>query len=317
MGLLPSIKVPRIKLPKLKQLALGIPVTLIAGFTLLKKFSLITNFLNSALSPLQLKLKQLTSAGGITGIGNGIKSAISGAINSITGLIKQQVTGLINSALNAATAAVSNAKSLVQGLINQLNQTKNELSNAAKNVKNLLEKEVELDEENEGSTLSISSVETSITKTVKKNFEALNNKQQKELIEDPVKKEEFIDEVTGKCAKASEKTLENQINQKKEYTENVKTVEKLEASSKETFEYDILYEQPVLNLENASRLTLVRYLTERLTSSSLAYYPIRQYPELRAPVEAEIVRIRRDIAENPDNYSGKLYIKNLDYIRKR
>jgi hypothetical protein len=305
MGLLPSIKVPRIKLPKLKQLALGIPVTLIAGFTLLKKFSLITNFLNSALSPLQLKLKQLTSAGGITGIGNGIKSAISGAINSITGLIKQQVTG------------VSNAKSLVQGLINQLNQTKNELSNAAKNVKNLLEKEVELDEENEGSALSISSVETSITKTVKKNFEALDNKQQKELIEDPVKKEEFIDEVTGKCAKASEKTLENQINQKKEYTENVKTVEKLEASSKETFEYDILYEQPVLNLENASRLTLVRYLTERLTSSSLAYYPIRQYPELRAPVEAEIVRIRRDIAENPDNYSGKLYIKNLDYIRKR
>lgn len=315
MGLLPSIKTPRFKLPKLRQLALGVPATLIAGFTLVKKFSLITSFINSSLTPLQSKLKQLNSIG-FSGVGNGLKSAVSNAINSVAGLIKNQVQGLVNSALNAVTAAVSNAKTIVQTLINQINGVKDELSKSAKSVKKMCEDEIDLDETDNSAALGVAAIQTSITKTVKKDFELLDNKQQKELIEDPAKKEQFVNSVTDKSIKASEKTLENQANQKTQYKENVSTVNKL-TTPVTKIEYDILYEQPVRNLENASRLTLIGYLKQRLSSNSLSYFPIKRYPELKAPVEAEIARIESDIALNKENYSAKLYIKNPEYIQLR
>jgi phage-related protein len=221
------IKLPRLKLPKLKQLAIGIPVTVIGGLTLAKKLSLVGEFVNKSLSPLQSTLKKIVCLD-LTATGNSIKGFINNTISSVTSLIKNQVQNLVNSALSTINGAINNVKSAVQSIISEFNSTKSQLSQQAKKLKESLKAEIDSLSSLTDCNKNTNQITAAIPKTVNSEIKKLTNKEQKEILENPEANEQFVNKVTEKSINESVKVAENIVNEPIDYKNQIAALIRLQ-----------------------------------------------------------------------------------------
>ena len=315
----PSI--PTIRLPKLSSFAVLVPNLSLPTLSILGKLSNIKSFFSSVLTPFQQKLKSLTSLGSIQNLSDKAKTAfIDNTLNAVKGFIKNQVSAVLNVALASATAAIGTVKGAIEGVnaaltgisqtfINSFNAVKNAFSKQNKEVSSLIDKEINLIAEEETINLEISSMNADIIKTCKKQISTLSNNEQKELLENPEKKEQYLNSVTDNVVDTSKKNIEQNL--KTNYPQQVKTVDKLETLN-DKFEYDTIYELSVTALQKTSRIGLLQLLKERM-SGFMTIYTNQNFPQLKSIRLAEIARIENDI-KNDRNTPKFLYIKNEDYI---
>jgi len=196
----PSLKLPRLILPRIITGLVVIPSLFTASITLAKKLGSIVSSFSQSLSPLQNTLKKLTSVGGIKNVsGKGVTSFITSSLKSASGLISTQVTSLVNGALASATAAVGSVKNITQVLLSQFNQTKSALSKQSTNVKATVTSQIDVDLETGVLSKELSVVSTTIAKTVETEFKTLTNKEQKDILENEQIKSVFVDKITEKA----------------------------------------------------------------------------------------------------------------------
>jgi hypothetical protein len=247
---------------------------------------------------------------------------VGNSLNSVKDNIKQQVTAAVDNAINAVTGQIgatvnqikgiaNNLKNLGRSFINAFEKTAQVLAKTAKAVYEAIECETTAIKDGITQAYETSLLQTDIQQAAG-NVQLSNNlaKQASENIETRTALINAQTEATlAVTATAAVATPSNkQINEKQ-----VKTVDKMQTLSTQ-IDYDIVYERPVRDLTQLSRLQLLDILRERL-SGVMNYYSNSKYPQIKAARLAEQIRIENDIKN--DSTPKFLYIENEKYIIKR
>lgn len=300
MAIVPRLpKIPKIKLPKLPKLKLALPVFAIAGLTIAARAKLICALITAAFSPLQKLMQQVSNFSG-----DAIKAKVKGALESAKNLIKDQVVGLVNQAVAPVAQAIKAASSALDALKN----AKESLSKQSKSVKSIIEGELNCISDNISVSNKVGMAGAAIKKTIADKTKTLTNNEKKEILENPKKKEEFVETCTNEAIENASNTIASDISNTPQ--KQVETVQKLE-TLKAKIDFDIIYEYPVSKLEKFSRNQLLEFLNNNL--NGLSRYSKTKYPKIYAIRIAEKQRLLDDQKKFPTEPYGK-YIKNPDYI---
>lgn len=188
------------------------------------RVKLICGLLTAAFTPLQKAFQAVSSLGNLTGAS--ATAFIKKTLNSVKDAIVGQVNAVVTAALNTVSGAVNQVTSAVQGIADLLTNTSQKLSSQGKNLKELISGELDCITGNVKETVNTSIVSSTINKNVKKEFNNLNNNQKKELLENPNKKQEFVETITDKVIESSSKQIE--ISLGGSYLNQVQAVNKLQ-----------------------------------------------------------------------------------------
>ena len=307
MAIVPRLpKIPRIKLPKLPKLKLGIPVFAIAGLTIAARAKLICSLVTAVFSPLQKIFQQLSDLSGTAG---SIQAKVSGVLNSVKNLIKNQVTNLVNQAVAPITQALKAISNLPGSFVSAFKNAKESLSKQSASVKSIIEGELNCISENLSVSNKVSSANSTIKKTALQEVDKLTNNEKKEILENPVKKEEFVNNVTEKAVTNTTAAVTSELSNTN--ATQVKAVNKLE-TLKIKIKYDTVYEASVTSLKKSSRQELLSFLRDRMSNNFTIYTNVK-FPDLRIARLKEIARIEEDLKNYP-NIPKFLYIENDNYI---
>jgi hypothetical protein len=208
-----ALAIPRIILP-----ALAIPAILairLPNFTLPSVSSIGSKLANigkgflSALTPFQQKLQSLVSSGNLSNLSaSAALSFIGNTLSSAANFIGNIATQVVNNAISNATASVDAIKHLVDGfggalgsvnksIILGFKSVSSQLSHQSKSVSDFIQKEIDLAKGQKTVVKETSQITTVIQKEISSQVTNLSNIQQKTLLENPDKKQQFIAAVTN------------------------------------------------------------------------------------------------------------------------
>lgn len=302
MAIVPRLpKLPKIKLPALPKLKLALPVLAIAGLTIAARAKIICSLVTAAFSPLQKAFQQISN---LTGTVDSLQSKVRSGLNAVKNLIKDQVTNLVDQAVAPVAQSLKALANLPNSVVSAFNNAKNNLSKQSKNVKSLVEGELNCISENLTTSSKVGAATATIKKVVVKETEKLSNKEKKEILEDPKKKEQFVEKVTEKAVTETTSSISSNVNSS--YPAQISAVDKLNATSVTVvIEFDQIYEVNVTTLNKYNRRELVGLLKDRVNNIQ-NYYSNETYPQLKAARVAELERLLSDLTAK--------YIKNPNFV---
>lgn len=252
MAFVPKIpSIPRIKLPPLA-LKLIKPAAFLAALSAAARAKIVCALITSVFSPLQKLYSSLSNLSG-----NSIKSTLT----SLKDNVVNQIDGVVSSALATATGAVKSLLSVPKDIINSFKTAGDTLKKQKQNIKSLISDEIDCISSSVNSSNTVSKVQSTISKQTLKKVSTLNNNEQKKLLEDPVKKQEYVEKITDEVINDSSKSLSSSLTSN--YPEQVIAVDKLETLAPlETPKYILAYgttsRKFVVKLTRNQRLQLLK-----------------------------------------------------------
>lgn len=252
MAFVPKIpSIPRIKLPPLA-LNLIKPLSILTALSAAARAKIVCALITSVFSPLQ---KLYSGLSGLSG--DGIKNALISVRDKVAG----QIEGVVSSALATATGAVKSLLSVPNDIINSFKTAGDTLKKQKENIKSLISDEIDCISSSFNSSFNVSKVQSSISKQTLKRVSNLNNNEQKKLLEDPVKKQEYVEKITDDVVDDSSKSLSSSL--ASNYTQQVVAVDKLETlAPAETPTYILAYgttsRKVIVKLTRLQRLELLK-----------------------------------------------------------
>lgn len=210
MAFLPKIPViPRLRLPKLPTINAFIPSVSLPVLSIAARGKLICGLIAQALSPIQKVFQALS---GLQNLSSGdISNKVKSTFNSAKNAIKNQVNGVVNSALAQVTGLVKSLVGVPQTVIEAFNNASNALKKQGKDIKKIITDEIDCVTDSISSAVTVTGITSTIEKQTNKSFNKLTNNEQKQLLEDPVLKEQYVDSIVDTVIDNSAKDVTNMI----------------------------------------------------------------------------------------------------------
>lgn len=257
MAFVPKIpSIPRIKLPPLT-LNLIKPAAFLAALSAAVRAKIVCALITSVFSPLQKLYSSLSNLS---------SNSIKNTLLSLKDKVINQIEGVVSSALATATGAAKSLLSVPKDIINSFKTAGDTLKKQKQNIKFLITDEIDCISSSFNSSNTVSKVQSTISKQTLKRVSTLNNNEQKKLLEDPVKKQEYVEKITDEVVSDSSKSLSSSFTSN--YPEQVVAVDKLKTLAPlETPTYLLAYgTTPRSRIVKFTRLTRLQLLKDDLNA---------------------------------------------------
>lgn len=210
MAFLPKIPViPRLRLPKLPTVNAFIPTVSLPALSIAARGKLICGLITQVLSPIQKVFQTLS---GLQNLSSGdITNKVKSTFNSAKNAIKNQVNGVVNSALAQVTGLIKSFVGVPQTVIEAFNNASNALKRQGKDIKKIITDEIDCVTNSISSAVTATGITSTIEKQANKSFNKLSNNEQKQLLENPVLKEQYVDSIVDIVIDNSTKEVTNMI----------------------------------------------------------------------------------------------------------
>jgi hypothetical protein len=264
---LPKIIVPPLRLPKLPSIKFTIPKFNIPNLDLPGKINSVKRFFNQALSPIQNTFKKLTSLGAVSNLtAAATKNFIRNTLVSAAGTISNVVQGVIDQAIGNAVASVNAAlgtiaaigglsKQVGQSAVNAYNSVNQAITSQNKKVKDIVNKEVITNDELALENFELASIDADIKKNVQFSVKNLSNNEKKEIAENPVKRQEVVNQITQTTIEKTTQSVEQRLNNVKEPVKQTIIVNDIST---------LQFTQTNNKLTRLDRLSILRYRKQSL-----------------------------------------------------